>query len=98
MSTKSDKTKIALAAAAAVTAAAAQQSGSPASAGTRKEKFQAGVYGGTMTEVERNIPLDEPPPLPLNKDLRVIGKRIPRLDGKAKVTGGAKYASDIKLP
>ena len=29
---------------------------------------------------------------------KVIGKRIPRIDGAAKVTGEAKYTVDIELP
>ena len=28
----------------------------------------------------------------------VIGKRIPRIDGLAKVTGEAKYAADYEMP
>jgi CO/xanthine dehydrogenase Mo-binding subunit len=28
----------------------------------------------------------------------VIGKRLPRVDAKEKVTGGAKYAADYSLP
>jgi|GEM_PF-4850090 len=89
------KTVIALATVAAAAAIAQEKS---AIESTRKEKFKTGVFGGEMKETERNVPIDEPPPLVLNKDLRVIGKRIPRLDGKLKVSGGAKYASDIKLP
>ena len=29
---------------------------------------------------------------------KVIGKRIPRIDGAVKVTGEAKYTVDIQLP
>jgi 4-hydroxybenzoyl-CoA reductase subunit alpha len=29
---------------------------------------------------------------------RVIGKRIPRIDGAVKVTGEAKYTVDVQLP
>lgn len=35
---------------------------------------------------------------PEAKDRRLIGKRIPRLDGPAKVTGAAKYTYDLKRP
>ena len=32
------------------------------------------------------------------EDYSVIGKRIPRIDGLAKVTGEAKYAADYEMP
>ncbi|MCA1593906.1 MAG: xanthine dehydrogenase family protein molybdopterin-binding subunit [Acidobacteria bacterium] len=51
-----------------------------------------------MSEIERAVPLDEPPPLPLNSELKVIGKRVPRVDGRLKVTGAAKYTADVRLP
>ena len=63
-------------------------------------KMPVGIPGakeGLRTE-ERFVPLDEPPPLPLNADLKSIGKPTPRLDGKLKVTGAAKYTADVKLP
>jgi CO/xanthine dehydrogenase Mo-binding subunit len=31
-------------------------------------------------------------------DYSVIGKRVPPIDGKAKVTGEAKYTTDLQLP
>ena len=65
---------------------------------TRKEKFKVGIAGGSMTEVEYEIPASEPPVLPLNAELSVIGKRTPRLDGRLKVTGAARYTADVKLP
>ena len=53
---------------------------------------------GGMKIEERFIPLDEPPPLPPNSDLNVVGKPTPRIDGRLKVTGAAKYTADVKLP
>jgi xanthine dehydrogenase YagR molybdenum-binding subunit len=50
-----------------------------------------------MTSVVRNVPHDEPPPLPPNDDLAVIGKRMPRVDALQKVTGQAKYTFDVQL-
>ena len=44
------------------------------------------------------IGADEPPPLPPNGELKTVGKPTPRLDGRLKVTGAAKYTADIKLP
>lgn len=61
-------------------------------------KMPVGVMGANMTEAERVIPAGEPPPLPINEKLSVIGKRATRLDGKLKVTGAAKYTADIRLP
>lgn len=65
---------------------------------TRKQKIRKGVVGAEMIEIERNVPADEPPPLPPNARLKQIGKRIPRVDGKYKVSGLAKYPSDVQLP
>jgi xanthine dehydrogenase YagR molybdenum-binding subunit len=65
---------------------------------TRQQKFESGITGAKMTEVQRKVPADEPPPLPPNAELKVIGKRIPRWDGRYKVTGSAKYPSDVQLP
>ncbi len=61
-------------------------------------KFPVGVLGANMTEAERVIPSGEPPPLQINEKLSTIGKRTTRLDGRLKVTGAAKYTSDIRLP
>jgi len=44
------------------------------------------------------IPAGEPPPWPHNDRLVVVSKPTPRLDGRAKVTGAAKYTADIQLP
>ena len=41
---------------------------------------------------------DEPPGAAPNADLKSIGKPTPRVDGKLKVTGAAKYTADINLP
>jgi Molybdopterin cofactor-binding domain/Aldehyde oxidase and xanthine dehydrogenase, a/b hammerhead domain len=63
-------------------------------------KVEVGIAGspaGIKAE-ERFIPLDEPPPLPPNEELKSIGKPTPRIDGRLKVTGAAKYTADIKLP
>jgi 4-hydroxybenzoyl-CoA reductase alpha subunit len=41
---------------------------------------------------------DEPPGDRANRDFRVIGKPLPKVDGLAKATGAAVYADDIVLP
>jgi xanthine dehydrogenase YagR molybdenum-binding subunit len=61
-------------------------------------KLPSGIAGDSLGEVERAIAPDEPPPLPTNDKLASIGKPTPRLDGRLKVTGAAKYPSDIRLP
>ncbi|EYF02958.1 xanthine dehydrogenase family protein molybdopterin-binding subunit [Chondromyces apiculatus] len=54
--------------------------------------------GSSLSEVERAVPSDEPPPWPLNAELSVVGKPFPRLDGPLKVTGAATYTADVRLP
>ena len=51
-----------------------------------------------VQKVERSVPIDEPPQLPPNPDLKVIGRRVPRYDGAFKASGAAKYPSDVRLP
>ena len=48
--------------------------------------------------MERQVPLDEPPPLPVNAELNVIGKPTPRQNGRAKVTGATRFTVDVALP
>lgn len=68
----------------------------------RKVKLPSGIAGpgvsGALGEVERVIPQDEAPPLPPNSALAVIGKPTPRLEGRLKVTGAARYTADVRLP
>ncbi len=68
--------------------------------GTRTEALLFGILGSPegVKEIDRNVPVDEPPPLPPNSELKVIGKRVPRYDGACKVSGTAKYPSDVRLP
>ncbi len=65
---------------------------------TRKEKFPYGIPGHNLSEIEREIPIEEPPVWPINDKLKIIGKRVNRIDAVDKVTGKAKYTSDMKLP
>ncbi|MHB8347323.1 MAG: xanthine dehydrogenase family protein molybdopterin-binding subunit [Acidiferrobacterales bacterium] len=64
----------------------------------RREKFPFGLAHLGLTEIEREIPVDEPPALGPNAGLRQIGKNIPRWDARAKVTGAACYTVDVSLP
>ncbi len=65
---------------------------------TRKDKFPHGIPGHNLSEIEREIPIEEPPAWPVNDKLKVIGKRVTRIDALDKVTGKAKFTSDMKLP
>jgi xanthine dehydrogenase YagR molybdenum-binding subunit len=65
---------------------------------TRTETFPLGISSVGLAEVQRQIPLDEPPPLPPNAALAVIGHSTPRQNGRAKVTGATRYTVDISLP
>lgn len=56
------------------------------------------MVGVSLREVEREVPLTEPDAWPVNEKLKQVGKRIRRLDAEAKVTGSARYTSDIQLP
>jgi len=60
--------------------------------------YPVGIAGVQVEEQKRDTGKDEPPPLPVNEQLKVIGKPTPRIDGKLKVTGAAKYTADINLP
>jgi len=61
-------------------------------------RLPVGIAGDGLREIERAIPADEPPPLAPNDKLTVIGKPTPRLDGRLKVTGAARYTADVRLP
>lgn len=65
---------------------------------TRTTRVYAGIVGAKVEEIEREMDAAEPPPLGLNSELSVVGKRTPRLDGRLKVTGAAKYTADVRLP
>ena len=82
---------------------AEQTAKAPPAQGKREEKLIAGIPGAEaanakLSEVTRSVPADTPPPLPANSDLQVIGKPATRIDGRAKVTGQAKYTADVQLP
>jgi len=57
-----------------------------------------GIVGDTLQPIARNVPAEEPPELPPNAELRVIGKPVNRVDAVPKVTGQARYTYDVRLP
>ena len=64
----------------------------------RTEIFPSGIASVGLGTVERQISADEPPPLPPNSELTIIGKSFPRPNGRAKVTGAVKFTVDMSLP
>jgi xanthine dehydrogenase YagR molybdenum-binding subunit len=64
----------------------------------RSVTFSQGIASVDLGEVGRQIPFDEPPALPPNGELSVIGKAVPRQNGRAKVTGATRFTVDISLP
>src|SRR3984893_5045053 len=65
---------------------------------TRTESFVWGIPQNGLQHKEREVPQDEPPPLPANAELTYIGKPTERYDGPAKVMGKGKYTADVNLP
>jgi xanthine dehydrogenase YagR molybdenum-binding subunit len=65
---------------------------------TKKIKLPYGIPGHNLGEIEREVPVTEPPAWPVNEQLKHVGKRVKRYDAVAKVTGQAKYTADIQLP
>src|SRR5262249_28901504 len=49
-------------------------------------------------EVSVSLPKEEPAPWAFDADLKVVGTRVPRVDGPDKVSGRARYTFDLKLP
>jgi hypothetical protein len=64
---------------------------------TRTETFVFGIPQDGLTQKERQVPVDDPPPLPRNSELTYIGKPTPRWDGPQKVSGRVKYTADFHL-
>jgi len=65
--------------------------------GDASRTFQVGLPGALTTK-ERKVPASEPQPWDGRAQLRVMGQRVPRIDGPEKVTGRARYCFDVQLP
>ena len=72
----------------------------PASANrtTRTDTFVFGIPQTGLEQRQREVPLNEPPPLAANSELTYYGKPTLRYDGPAKAMGRAKYTADVHLP
>lgn len=66
--------------------------------GPRRETFPAGIVGAGLGTVTREVPANEPAPWPPNAGLTWVGKPVPRLNGRGKVTGATRYTTDVRLP
>lgn len=65
---------------------------------TRTDSFVFGIPENGLEKKERQVALDEPPPLGPNSELTYIGKPTVRYDGPAKAMGKGQYTADVKLP
>ena len=63
----------------------------------RKERIRLG-FNGKFEEKEIAVAENDPTPWDPDRKLSVVGKRTPRLDARAKATGSARYAIDVRLP
>ncbi|MDX6459932.1 MAG: xanthine dehydrogenase molybdenum-binding subunit [Acidobacteriaceae bacterium] len=78
----------------------ATQAKSPAKPGNdkRSDNFVFGIPQNGLEHKQREVLLDEPPPLGPNSELMYIGKPTVRYDGPAKAMGTGKYTADVHLP
>jgi isoquinoline 1-oxidoreductase beta subunit len=53
---------------------------------------------GELAADAAQLPVPQDVKLKDAKDFRLIGKRVPRLDARAKVNGAAQYTQDVRLP
>jgi xanthine dehydrogenase YagR molybdenum-binding subunit len=66
--------------------------------GLHRVSLPSGVAGVDLGVVMREVPAEEPPPLPPNAELAVMGKPVARHDGRAKVMGTSRFTVDVVLP
>jgi xanthine dehydrogenase YagR molybdenum-binding subunit len=64
----------------------------------RSDNFVFGIPQNGLEHKQREVLLDEPPPLGPNSELMYIGKPTVRYDGPAKAMGTGKYTADVHLP
>src|SRR5688572_23594833 len=55
-------------------------------------------YADVREKLEIELPAGEAQPWDAESKLRVVGKKIPRIDGPLKVSGRAKYTFDVQVP
>lgn len=57
-----------------------------------------GIVGAGIHSEQREVPESTPPAWQPNASLQQVGKATPRVDGIEKVSGRARYTSDIVRP
>jgi len=62
-----------------------------------KQRLKLG-FNGEFKEKEVVLEDGDPAPWDPSTKFSIVGTRVPRLDGRPKTTGEAKYASDVRLP
>ena len=62
-----------------------------------REEVRLG-FGGKFEPKTIEIAPGDPAPWDPSRKFRILGGRVPRLDGPAKVTGEARYGIDVRLP
>jgi xanthine dehydrogenase YagR molybdenum-binding subunit len=62
-----------------------------------KEKIRIG-FGGEYEQIEIEVAPGDPVPWDPAEPRRLVGTRVPRLDGPAKVSGAARYSIDVRHP
>ncbi len=55
-------------------------------------------FEGEIIKIDAEVPEKEPGPIPKDRKLNVIHTKVSRIEGKARVTGKAKFTFDINLP
>src|SRR5512134_1341417 len=63
----------------------------------KKTKIRLG-FPGNFEETTVSLAAGEPEPWDFDAELKVVGTRVPRVDGPDKVSGRARYTFDLTLP
>lgn len=61
------------------------------------EKIRVG-FGGKFESKDIVVAPGDPAPWDPSQKFSILGSRVPRLDGPAKVSGQARYSTDVRLP